>query len=97
MADLEGSLKRLSSFLGKPLNDTDLPQLLDHLHIKNFKNNPAINCQDLIDVKILSKDAPGFIRNGNVAKNTELTAEMVETIDKWIEENLKDTDLRFPI
>lgn len=95
IADLEGSLRQLSCFLGKPLKDEDFPKLLDHLSITNFKNNPAINGKDLIDVKILSKDAQGFVRLGTSKKNSELTTEMVERIDKWIDENLKDSDFRF--
>jgi hypothetical protein len=94
---LEGSLRELSRFLGKPLKDEDLPKLLDHLNIKNFKNNPAINGKNLIDVKILSSEAQGFVRLGSTEKNNELTTEMAEKIDKWIEENLRDTDFRFPI
>jgi hypothetical protein len=97
MADLEGSLRQLACFLEKPLKDEDLPKLLDHLSIKNFKNNPAINGKDLIDVKILAKDAQGFVRLGSSVKNCELTTEMAEKIDKWIEENLKDSDFRFRI
>lgn len=95
MADLEGSLRQLSRFLEKPLNDEDLPKLLDHLSIKNFKNNPSINGEDLIDLKILAKGAQGFVRLGSTEKNDELTPEMAERIDKWILENLKDSDFRF--
>jgi Sulfotransferase domain len=94
---LGGSLRKLSRFLGKPLKDEDLPKLLDHLNIKNFKNNPAVNGKDLIDVKVLVEGAQGFVRLGSTACNSELTTEMTEMIDKWMEENLKDSDLRFPI
>lgn len=92
---MEGSLRQLSRFLGKPLKDEDLPKLLDHLSIKNFKNNPAINGKDLIDVKILEKGAQGFVRLGSTEKNCELTPKMIEKIDQWIEENLKDSDFKF--
>jgi hypothetical protein len=92
---LEGSLRQLSRFLGKPLNDEDLPNLLDHLSITNFKTNPAINGKDLIDVKILEKGAQGFVRLGSTEKNCELTPEMVERIDRWAEESLADSDFRF--
>jgi hypothetical protein len=92
---LEGSLRQLSRFLGKPLNDEDLPNLLDHLSITNFKTNPAINGKDLIDVKILEKGAQGFVRLGSTEKNCELTPEMGERIDRWVEESLADSDFRF--
>jgi hypothetical protein len=95
IADLRGSLVKLAEFLGKPLSEADLPKLLDHLHIKNFKNNPSINCQNLVDVKILSNDAPSFVRNGSTEKNSEMTPEMVNEIDEWIADNLRDTDFRF--
>jgi hypothetical protein len=94
--NLPEQLKKLSTFLNKPINDDDLPKLMDHLHIKNFKNNPSINCRNLIDVKILSSNAQSFIRNGNISKNSELTKEMSHKIDKWMEKNLKDTDIKFP-
>lgn len=92
---MEGSLRQLSRFLEKPLKDEDLPNLLDHLSIKNFKTNPAINGKDLIDVKILEKGAQGFVRLGSTEKNGELTPEMAARVDRWVEENLKDSDFRF--
>jgi hypothetical protein len=97
LADLEGSLRQLSRFLGKPVKDEDLPKLLDHLSIKNFKNNPAINGRDLIDVKILEKGAQGFVRLGSSEKNSELTPAMSDRIDRWVEENLKDSDFKFHV
>lgn len=92
---MEGSLRQLSRFLGKPLKDADLPKLMDHLSIENFKNNPAINGKDLIDVKILEKGAQGFVRLGSSEKNSELTPDMIERIDRWVEDNLKDSDFKF--
>lgn len=94
-SDLSGSLKKLAIFLGKPLKDDDMPKLLDHLSIKNFRNNPALNCQDLVDVKLLSRDAQGFVRNGKEQKNSELSEEMIRKIDKLIEINLSDSDFKF--
>lgn len=88
-------MRQLSRFLGKALKDEDLPKLLDHLSIKNFKNNPAINGKDLIDVRILDKGMPGFVRLGSSEKNNELTLDMITRIDRWVEENLKDSDFRF--
>lgn len=95
LKDLPSSLRKLASFLGKPLKDDDMPKLLDHLSIKNFKNNPALNCQNLVDVKILSKDAQGFVRNGSQKTNCELSEAMIRKIDKWIEANLSGSDFKF--
>lgn len=94
-ADLKGSLRKLSRFLGKPLKDEDFSKLLDHLSITNFKNNVAVNGKDLIDVKVLAQGAQGFVRIGSSEKNWEITNEMAAKIDHWIEENLKDSDFRF--
>lgn len=95
LSDLKSSLIKLANFLGKPLKDDDMPKLLDHLSIKNFKNNPALNCQNLVDVKILSKDAQGFVRNGSEKTNLELSEDMIQKIDKWIEANLSGSDFKF--
>ena len=97
MSNLEESLRKLADFFEKPLNDCDMPKLLDHLNIENFKNNPAINSHDLRDAKILDQNASDFIRNGNVKKNSEMSVELSARIDKWIEMNLKDSDFRFPV
>lgn len=95
IADLESSLKQIADFLGKPLKNEDLPKLMDHLDIKNFKNNTAVNGKDLIDVKVLSKAAQGFVRIGSTEKNSELTPEMLTRLDQWVAENLKDSDFKF--
>ncbi|CRL07668.1 CLUMA_CG020627, isoform A [Clunio marinus] len=95
--DLESSLKQLACFLGKPLKEEHLPKLLDHLSIQNFKNNPALNGKDLIDVKVLATGAQGFVRLGSTEKNSELTSEMSQKIEKWIEANLKDSDFKFRV
>lgn len=41
--DLIGSMEILAKILGETLLEDDLTKLLDHLDIKNFKVNPAIN------------------------------------------------------
>ena len=41
--DMRNTLKKLANFLDKPLNDEDLPKLIEHLKFENVKKNPAIN------------------------------------------------------
>lgn len=82
ISDLKSSLMKIASFLEKPLDESDLPKLMSHLSIENFKKNPAINKLHLQDKNVLDKDAPSFIRNGNVRKNTEITADMEAQIDE---------------
>lgn len=81
IADLENSLKTISNFLEKPLNDFDLPRLMEHLSFDNFKSNPAVNNRILQDDGIFDKNAPEFIRKGKVDKNTEITPSMEEQIN----------------
>lgn len=72
-----------------------MPKLMDHLSIDSFKNNPAVNGIDLIEVKVLSTEAQGFVRLGSTKTNSELTPDMIKRIDKWIDENLKGSDFKF--
>jgi len=91
--DLEGSLKKLAKFLERPLSDDDLPGLMNHLNIMNFKNNMAVNKEELNEVSQVKID---FIRRGKVGGNPEITPEIAEKIDVWTEQQLSGTDLKFP-
>lgn len=69
------------------------------MDIKNFKHNPAVNQGELKEVKILNSTNEGFVRNGKTTINgwqKEYTPEIIKRVEKWMEENLKDTDMRFP-
>lgn len=81
IADLESSLRMISNFLEKPLNDSDLPRLMEHLSFDNFKKNRAVNSSNLQDKDIFDKTAPDFIRKGKVDKNTEVTSSMEKQIN----------------
>lgn len=97
LANLEESLKKLSKFLGKPLTENDLPRLIDHLHIKNFKNNPAVNYEELRDLGILSDYEHGCVRSGGKGKHSDYyTPELLKRVDSWIDENLRGCDIKFP-
>jgi len=92
--DLEGSLKKLSAFLERPLSEEDLPGLMQHLNVKNFKQNDAVNNSHVgaVDPNM----AKNFIRRGQLGGNPEITPEIADKIDEWTERNLSDTDLKFP-
>jgi len=92
--DLEGSLKKLSAFLERPLSEEDLPGLMQHLNIKSFKENASVNREYLFKRKIFTEN--NFVRRGKIAGNPEMTPEIAEKFDEWIERNLTDTDLKFP-
>jgi len=89
--DMENSLKKLSVFLGHPLEDEDLPKLMNHLQFESFKKNTSVIMP--INAK---KEDNGFIRRGKVGGNPEMTKDMSKKFDEWTEKNLKHSDLKFP-
>lgn len=68
---------------------------MNYLDIKNFRDNPMVNSSELRACGIIT---PGnFVRNGKSGGWRETFTDALEaSADVWIEENLKDTDLRFP-
>ncbi|KAJ6646746.1 Luciferin sulfotransferase [Pseudolycoriella hygida] len=91
--DLKNSLKKLANFLERPLSDNDLPELMQHLNIKNFKQNESIN------IKLTEQYRTGeweFVRRGKVGGNPEITPEIAEKVDAWTEKRLKGTGIKFP-
>uniref|UniRef100_U5EL28 Putative sulfotransferase n=1 Tax=Corethrella appendiculata TaxID=1370023 RepID=U5EL28_9DIPT len=95
--DFHKTIQKVSEFLGKPVTDDYIPELADYLNIKNFKNYPTVNCQELRDVGILKSGEQGFVRNGKTGGHKEeLTPEILQRINEWTRKNLQNTDLRFP-
>lgn len=84
------SLKKLSQFLNKPLEDKDLPNLMKHLHFENLRKNPAVNFA--IDEENPNKS---FIRRGKVGGNPEMTAEISKKFDEWTAKSLEAVDFKF--
>lgn len=48
--DLPKVIKKVSSFLGKPVAENDIPTLADFLSFENMKANPTMNKQQTVDV-----------------------------------------------
>lgn len=72
--------------------------LENHLKIENFRNNKSVNFDVLKQLGILNNGEEGFVRKGeNGGWKNDFTPELSKRADKWIEENLKNTDLRFPL
>ncbi|XP_063222115.1 sulfotransferase 1C4-like [Bacillus rossius redtenbacheri] len=95
--DMPGTIRKVAMFLGKQMTDAQVHKLADHMHIDNFRNNPSVNMDVLDKLGIISKNEQSFIRKGKPGGwASEFTPEMKESCDKWIEENLSNTDLRFP-
>lgn len=77
-----------------------MANLTSYLSIENFRNNPAVNQHELREIRILNATEPSFVRNGKSSRDgwqKEYTPEVIERVEKWIDKNLSDTNLRFPI
>ena len=96
--DLPSTIRKVATFLGKSYTDDQVTKLADHLHIKNFKNNPSVNCEELKRIKLLNSGEQGFVRSGKIdGWSHEYTPELKERVLKWIEENSKDLEFKFPV
>ncbi|CAK1545180.1 unnamed protein product [Leptosia nina] len=94
--DLNGVVRTVADFLGKKYNDEEIATLCDHLDIKNFKYNKSVNNDIMKDLGFMYPKEE-FIRKGNTGGWRDyFDEEMTVEADKWIADNLRDTDLRFP-
>lgn len=85
----------MAKFLGKTYTNEEINKVAEYLDIQNFRNNPMVNYSELKACGIIKKE--NFVRKGVSGdwKNV-FTPEINAKAEKWIEENLRDTDLRFP-
>ncbi|XP_022120487.2 sulfotransferase 1B1 [Pieris rapae] len=94
--DLPSVVRRVSHFFGKKYNEEEIARLCDHLSFENFKKNPSVNYDLMKELGFMYADKD-FIRKGKSGGWRDyFDEEMTAEADKWIEENLRDTDLRFP-
>ncbi|CAK1552652.1 unnamed protein product [Leptosia nina] len=95
--DLPATIRRVAKFLGKQLTKDQILKLCDHLSFNNFKDNSAVNEMLLGKIDFLVKGEAPFIRKGKVGGWRDyFDAEMMEQADRWLLQNLADSDLRFP-
>ncbi|XP_066996262.2 sulfotransferase 1C4 [Anabrus simplex] len=95
--DLPATIQKVAAFLEKHLTDEEVEFLSNYLDITNFRRNSAVNFDLLKDVGMLIEGEQAFIRKGQTGSwIEEFTPELQERADKWIEDNIKKTDLRFP-
>ncbi|CAH1645920.1 unnamed protein product [Spodoptera littoralis] len=95
--DLPASVRRVAKFFGKEYSDEQIERLCDHLSIESFKNNKSVNYDVMKILGIMIPSDQAFIRKGKAGGWRDyFDEEMTQQAEKWIEDNLKDTDLRFP-
>ncbi|CAH0564264.1 unnamed protein product [Brassicogethes aeneus] len=94
---LRSGIEKVSTFLNQEYSKNELDILEEHLKFDNFQNNKSVNMDVYKRVGILKSGEQGFIRKGKSGGWKDyFTQELNKKADKWIEENLKTTDLTFP-
>lgn len=61
--DLPSSVRRVASFLDKPVTEEQVARLCDHLSFDNFKKNQAVNYENLRELGLL-REGYSFMRKG---------------------------------
>ncbi|KAM0730293.1 Sulfotransferase 1C4 [Formica fusca] len=93
--DFPKAIRKVAKFLGKTYTDEEIDKVTNYLKIKNFRNNSMVNYSELRACGIIEEG--NFVRKGGIGGWKDMfTPELDVRADKWIEENLRDTDLRFP-
>ncbi|KAJ8913237.1 hypothetical protein NQ315_016180 [Exocentrus adspersus] len=97
VVNLIDSIKTVSNFLGRKYSDSEYETLAEHLDIHNFRRNKSVNFDNLKRLGILVSSEEGFVRKGkNGGWKDYFDEQLNARADRWIEENLKGTDLKFP-
>ncbi|XP_017782112.1 PREDICTED: sulfotransferase family cytosolic 1B member 1-like [Nicrophorus vespilloides] len=98
--DLRSVVVEVSDFLGVKLDEDQMKRLLHHLSFEQMKNNSSTDHSALVSF-LKSKGLcynPGgvFMRSGDTGSfKSEMSPKMIEFIDRWTEENLAGTGLKF--
>ncbi|KAL1140700.1 hypothetical protein AAG570_000630 [Ranatra chinensis] len=94
--DMPGAIKTVAKFLNKTISTDDIDALVNHLQIDNFKKSVPL-AENVPMEGVFKKDEESFIRRGKIGGNKELTEDMMDGVEKWIEDNLNNTGIEFPI
>lgn len=95
---MDSAIKKVANFFNKTLLDSQISELAKYLHFENFRKNPSVNLKDFKELKIIKSGEQDFIRQGKNNENKEdLTTELNQKIDKWIQDHMKKMALKFPL
>ncbi|XP_004534983.1 estrogen sulfotransferase [Ceratitis capitata] len=91
VTDLTGAILKLTTFLNRSISTEGLQNLIQHLDINNFRENPAVNGSEMADIGVLIEGEESFVRKGGSGKREELMNDtgLIKVIDQWIMENMK--------
>merc|ERR1711892_345448 len=85
--DLNAVIDKASKFLDSPLTEDQIETLVDHLDIKNFRKNPAVNNEIFKTLGFFEKEG-NFIRKGVVGgwkQEFESFPDLDEEFNRWVE------------
>ncbi|KNC25587.1 hypothetical protein FF38_12982 [Lucilia cuprina] len=93
--DLRQVITEVCNFLNKTITEETMERMLKHLSFEEMKNNPKTNhiweFQQVRKKLGLPYEHHNFVRKGQVnGYKEELSAEMVDKLDKWVVENLNE-------
>jgi hypothetical protein len=61
---MTSAIESVANFLNQDIRTEQIKALVDHLDVKNFRHNPAVNCDSLKEAGILLDGEEPFIRKG---------------------------------
>lgn len=98
--DLKGTVRELADFLEKNYTDAEYEELCKYLSFQSMRENKACNLEDMLEEQhgkgYYQKVGDHFIRKGQVGDwKNYMSTELSKKFDDWIEENTKDTGLKF--
>lgn len=94
--DLAKEIRRIATFLGKSLSETQIEQIADHCSFRQMSINSRVKMTSWIDPAMFNTDATPFMRRGKVGDWTSHFDDHLNArMDEWIESNFGLTDLKF--
>ncbi|XP_071957089.1 sulfotransferase 1C4-like [Antedon mediterranea] len=91
--DLASAIVKISEFLGWPVPEGKLEEVVKHCSFGSMKNNPKIN---RTNSKIIDVSISPFVRKGLVGDwKNYFTVNQSEALDKLLEEKMKGSGLTF--
>ena len=96
--DMPKMINEIGEFIGYPVPAGKMESFLDHLDIRNFRKNEAVNMKPPKgSVPEEVRENFNFIRKGKVGDWREhfKSKEVLQKFEDWIEKNNKDQDGNF--
>jgi len=100
--DLASVIRKVSTFLTRPVAEEKIPSLVDHLSFDKMKQNKSVNKQEFVEASQVNlddankKENMAFMRKGQVGDwENHFTPALQQKFEEWERKWLKDSDLEF--